>query len=151
MVIANAHKEVWAWAARMIGVEPVVVAEPPPKPSGHGRSARAKPPARRKRASNGRERADPRLAQRDRNDEALLAVMKSAPDASIGAWAQSIGRSRSSTVAALHRLRDADRVESSDGRWRLVEEPVPREPPPKWTKAVSANDKAVYAHLTAAS
>ena len=25
MVIANAHKEVWAWAARMIRVEPVVV------------------------------------------------------------------------------------------------------------------------------
>ena len=42
-----------------------------------------------------------------------------APEAMIGDWAEAIGKSRSSTLSALKRLRDADLAESIEGKWRL--------------------------------
>ena len=62
-----------------------------------------------------------RRAQRDRDHEALLAALRSNPDGSIGDWATTIHKSRTSCVSALHRLRDAGRAESAEGKWRLVE------------------------------
>ena len=71
-----------------------------------------------------------------------------APGGSIGDWAAAIGKSRSSTVSALHRLRDAGLVESVGGKWRLIEEPAPREPAPKWVAPVRGTDRAQQHHLT---
>jgi len=51
----------------------------------------------------------------------------------------------------LKRLRDAGKAESVEGKWRLTEEPAPREPPPRWTTPLRGTDLAATAHLTAAS
>jgi hypothetical protein len=128
-VIGARHPDILLWAARMIGAD---WSQPKPAPKSNGS----------KRKLNG---ADRRLAARDKADEALVEAMKADPDATIGDWAESIGKSRTSTVTALHRLRDADRVESVEGRWKLT---APREPPPKWTKPVSAAHRAAEHHLT---
>jgi hypothetical protein len=74
--------------------------------------------------------------------------MKTAPGASIGDWAGAIGKSRSSVVSALHRLRDADLVETVEGKWRAVEPGAPTAPPPKWVAPVRGADRAQQHHLT---
>jgi hypothetical protein len=68
-------------------------------------------------------------AQRDRDDEALVDAMRANPEGSIGDWTLTVPKSRTSVVSALHRLRDAGLAESVESKWRLVEEPAPREPP----------------------
>ena len=64
--------------------------------------------------------------------------MRASPGAVINESAAAIGKSRSSTVSALHRLRDADQAESVGGKWRLVEPEALREPAPRWTAPLSA-------------
>jgi hypothetical protein len=76
-----------------------------------------------------------------REDERLVATMKANPNASIGALAEAIGKSRTSTVTALHRLRDADLAESLGGVWSLVEPPAQKETA-RWTEPVSASRRA---------
>jgi hypothetical protein len=76
---------------------------------------------------------DHRLEKREADEQALLAAMKADPDGAINDWARAIAKSRTSCVSALHRLRDAGLAESVEGKWRLVEEPAPRGPPPPWT------------------
>ena len=149
MVIAGAHRDIFAWAARMVCGEPPAEAEPPPKLHSNGNGANRV--ARHPSKVNGRVArgsADSRLAKRDAADHALVEVMKANPDDPLGAWAQAIDRSRSATVSALKRLKAAGLAESVERRWRLVEEPPPKEPPPKWVKPVRGADKAEYAHLT---
>jgi hypothetical protein len=63
------------------------------------------------------------------------------PGATIGALAEAIGRSRTSTVTALHRLRDADRAESLNGVWSLTEPPTPKETA-RWIEPVAASRRA---------
>ena len=70
---------------------------------------------------------------------------------SIGDWPAAIGKSRSSTVSGLHRLRDAGLAEAAEGKWRLTEPEAPITPPERWTKPVRGDARAAYAHLTAAS
>ena len=48
---------------------------------------------------------------RDRDDENLLQAMRDSPEGSIGSWAAAIGKSRTSVVSALGRLRDAGLAE----------------------------------------
>ena len=79
-----------------------------------------------------------RREARDADDKALLQAMRDAPEASIGDWAQAIGKSRTSTVSALKRLRDAGLAESVEGKWKLTEEPAPHEPAPQWIAPLSA-------------
>jgi hypothetical protein len=67
----------------------------------------------------------------------LIAAMKANPGASIAALAEAIGKSRTSTVTALGRLRDADRAESRTGVWSLTEPTAPKETA-RWTEPVSA-------------
>jgi hypothetical protein len=132
MVIAGAHRDIFAWAARMIGVEPSAAAPPS---AGNG----AKRPSR----------GGGRLAKRDRDDRALQAAMRSDPDGTISAWSAVVGKSKGSIATALHRLQDAGLAESVDRRWRLVEEPAPKDPPPRWTKPLSGAERAHQVHLTA--
>jgi hypothetical protein len=86
-----------------------------------------------------------RRAQRDRDDEALVEQMRTNPDSSIGDWAAVVGKSRTSIVSTLHRLRDAGMAASVEGKWRLVKAPTPREPPEKWIAPLSASQRA-HAH-----
>jgi hypothetical protein len=67
--------------------------------------------------------------------------MRANPNASIGALAEAIGKSRTSTVSALHRLRDADRAESLGGVWSLVEPTAPKETA-RWIEPVAASRRA---------
>lgn len=127
MVIASAHRELYVWAARMIGAEPS-----PVKPDG-GNGARW----------------GGRLTKRDRDDKKLLEAMRSDPDGTIGAWAGVIHKSKGSVATALRRLESAGLVESVDRRWKLVEEAAPKEPPPRWTKPLSGAERAHQVHLTA--
>jgi DNA-binding transcriptional ArsR family regulator len=68
--------------------------------------------------------------------------MRSAPEAMIRDWAESIGKSRSSTLSALKRLRDAGLAESLEGKWRLTKPDAPREPAPKWIAPLSGAHRA---------
>ena len=60
--------------------------------------------------------------------QSFLKKCSANPGASIGELSTTIDRSKTTTVAALHRLKDAGLVENRDRSWRLVEEPAPREP-----------------------
>ena len=113
--------------------------------SGARAMARRSKPAASRSSYLGRRRA-----QRDRDDESLVEAMRMAPGASIGDWAAAIGKSRSSTVSGLHRLRDAGLAESAEGKWRLTEPEAPMTPPPKWVAPVRGTDRAHQHHLTQA-
>ena len=78
------------------------------------------------------------MSKRDQDDERLLEAMRRNTEATIGDLAKAVGKSRSSIVTALHRLREAGLAQSAEGKWRLTEEPAPREPAPKWTAPLSA-------------
>jgi hypothetical protein len=141
MVIANAHRDLWAWASKAI-----CGADAAPR----RRSRKANGAGHRKPRSNG---DDPylsgRRAQRDRDDEALLAALRANPEGSIGDWATTIHKSRTSCVSALHRLRDAGLAESAEGKWKLIEELPPREPGSKWVAPLSAAARERRAHAVA--
>jgi len=74
--------------------------------------------------------------------------MRENPDATIGEWAESIGRSRSSTASGLHRLHDAGLIENEGKTWRVLEQQAPRETP-KWAQPVRGSDRSAHPHLTA--
>jgi hypothetical protein len=113
LIIGGAFPDILAFAARVV--------EPQQKPSVATR--------RRKRGR--------RRGEGDRNDEKLVAAMKASPGATIGALAEAIGKSRTSIVTALHRLRDADRAERVGRVWSLTEPTAPKETT-RWTEPVSA-------------
>ena len=160
LLISVSHRELFTWAARMIGgAEP---AKEEPRPNGKGPSrerkstfGQAKPP--RNTTSQVKQARKPpsrdayhqrRRTARDADDQALLQIMRDSPGASIADWAEAIGKSRSSTVSALRRLSDAGLAESVEGRWRLTEPETPKDPPPKWTSPVRGTDRAAHPHLT---
>jgi hypothetical protein len=131
MLIANAHRDLYAWASRAIlGDASSADLEPKPRSNGGVPNAR-KAPKRAKPNGHREPRLDPRTVKRDSDDEALVRVMRATPEGKLGGWAEAIGKSRSSVVTALHRLRDVGLVENEDGKWRLTEEPATKEPPPR--------------------
>jgi hypothetical protein len=143
LLISTSHRGLLDWFSRTVCSD-APESEPHSKrqkPNGAARRGRS----HRKPRDNG---DDPYLNRRrearDRSDEALLAAMRSNPEASIGDWATTIGKSRTSTVSALHRLRDAGLAESAEGKWKLTEEPAPREPPAKWIAPLSACQHRVH-------
>jgi hypothetical protein len=93
-----------------------------------------------KRVSGRAKRGNRHVRERpDQCDERLVIAMKANPGANIAALAAAIGKSRTSTVSALHRLRDADRAESQNRVWVLTEpEPPPPAPKERWIAPVSA-------------
>jgi hypothetical protein len=70
--------------------------------------------------------------------------MRANPGASVGKLAEAIGKSRTTTVTALRRLRDADLAESVDRVWSLTEQPARKETP-RWTGPVSAQRRRAEA------
>jgi hypothetical protein len=105
-------------------------------------SARRKANSHRKpRSKNGDPYLSRRRKARDRDDANLLEALRSSPGATIDEWAATIGKSKTSAVAGLHRLRAAGLAESVGGRWALVKQEEPREPAPKWIEPLSAARK----------
>jgi hypothetical protein len=103
---------------------------------------------RRARKSNGhrKPRGDRRLLARDEADERLIEAMRKNPEGVINDWVMVVGKSRTSVVTALGRLRDAGLAETREGRWRLCEEPAPRDPPARWIEPISAACERTRAH-----
>jgi hypothetical protein len=154
MVIANAHQEIFAWTARMLGGEKAVEAKPNgidlsrerKSTFGQAKQARsAQNTAVKQREPSRNAYHQRRREARGRDDQALIQAMRDSPEGSIGDWTEAISKSRTSTVSALHRLRDAGLAESAEGKWRLVEEPAPREPPAKWVAPVSVREHRAHA------
>jgi hypothetical protein len=122
LIVGGAFPDILAFAARVLDApEPHKAAAKPRRPS-----------TRSFKSPTGRRRGE-----RERDDERLIAAMKANPNATTGALAEAIGKSRTSTVTALHRLRDAGLAESPDGVWALTEPSAPKETP-RWTAPVSA-------------
>jgi hypothetical protein len=119
LIVGGAFPDILAFAARVV--------EPQQKPSV---GARPRKPRRSRRRG-----------ERKQDDEKLVAAMKANPNATIGALAEAIGKSRTSTVTALHRLRDADRAESRSCVWSLTEPPAPKETA-RWIEPVAASRRA---------
>ena len=135
-IIANRHPEILSFVSKTISS-----ALDHPGASGHGRP-QGNGCARKSRAG-----AD-RSSKRDLDDQALLVAMEGG--GTIGEWAESIAKSKSSIVTALGRLRDAGLVCNSNRKWALVEA-APREPPPRWVAPLPSSHRASHAHLNAAS
>jgi hypothetical protein len=150
MVIAGAHAELFSWAARMVcDAAPARAStnaqpEPPPRAKGNGvEPHRARRPAARKPKSKGvAAHLALRREARDRDDENLRQAMRDSPASSIGDWAKAIGKSRTSVVAGLHRLRDAGLATNADKAWVLVEPAAPRAAAPRWVAPLSAASHA---------
>jgi hypothetical protein len=145
MIIATAHREIFAWAARMLGGEPLVRTEEAAKQPRSSQNGTASQAARKPKGSAAYHAR--RRKARDHDDQALIETMRTNPEGSIGHWAATIRKGRSSVVSALKRLRDAGLAGSVEGKWKLTEEPAPREPPPRWTAPLSATQRT-HAGLT---
>jgi hypothetical protein len=115
LIVGGAFPDILAFASRV--VEP------------HQRPAVAARPRKPRKSRRG---------ERDQCDERLIEAMKANPGATIAALAEAIGKSRTSTVSALHRLRDADLAESLGGVWSLVEPAAPKETA-RWIEPVAAS------------
>jgi hypothetical protein len=140
MVIANAHRDLFAWAARMLGGEKAVEAKPNGIDLSRERKStlgRAKQAVKQRKPSRNAYHQRRREA-RSRDDQALSQAMRDSPGGSIGDWMSATRKLRSSTVSALKRLRDAGQAESIEGKWRLTEPETPGEPPPKWVAPLHA-------------
>jgi hypothetical protein len=142
LLISTSHRGLLDWFSRTVCAEP----EPAPAPAPPRRKARASARCgnghRQPRGNGNDSYLGRRLAKREADDQALLEALRSNPEGSIGDWATTIGKSRTSCVSGLHRLRNAGLAESVEGKWRLIEEPAPREPPPRWTAPLSATREA---------
>jgi DNA-binding transcriptional ArsR family regulator len=133
-IIGARHADVLQFVARIIGGAD---AEPEVEPPARRRAAR------RSRKANGHRQprvngGDSRLPARDEADKRLVEAMRRNTEATIGELATAVGKSRTSIVSALHRLRDAGLAKSVGGRWALVKQEEPREPAPKWIEPLSA-------------
>ena len=133
LLISTSHRGLLDWFSRTVTPEP----QPQAKPKANGA-------ARRGRYHKPRG-GDRRLAKREADDQALVEAMRRNTEATIGELATAVGKSRTSIVSALHRLRAAGLAQSVEGRWKLTEEPAPREPPAKWTHGLSAAARREHA------
>jgi hypothetical protein len=115
LIAGGAFPDILAFATRALA---------PPK-------AAAEPPKRARRRRGRREPPDQR-------DERLVEAMKDSPGAQIAKLVAAIGKSKTSTVTALHRLRDAGRAESQNRVWVLTEPEPPPAPKERWIAPVSA-------------
>jgi hypothetical protein len=124
LIIAAAFPQVLDFAARVVA-GPRRPTEPPKRARG-----------RHKRLHRGNGRVHERETP-DQIDARLLEAMKASPGAQIANLAEAIGKSKTTTVTSLNRLRDAGLADSIDRVWTLTDLPPPRDPPPRWTAPLS--------------
>jgi DNA-binding transcriptional ArsR family regulator len=141
-LIGNHHADILLFAARMVGGDelaeprPRAVRRRPRKVNGHGAGRR-----------NGDPHLDRRREARDEADARLLEAMRRNAEATIGELATAVGKSRTSIVSGLHRLRAAGLVQSVEGKWKLTEEPAPREPAQPWIQPLKGSrETKTHAH-----
>jgi hypothetical protein len=92
----------------------------------------------------GKNRHPPKSKPAAKADQALLAVMRANPDASLADLIRLGRRPRTSTVASLKRLEEAGLVEHpSKGQYRLVDEVTTSKP--AWVEPVSGRHVARHA------
>ena len=168
MIIANAHSELLAWAQRTLS--PLRNDSAPTQKSasetngGKKASAEISAPGQKAdtevRKANGaggtslhaakKFRAKGRPNSREaaaEHDQALLALMRANPDASVTELIRMSGRPRNSTVLSLERLEKAGLVEhAARGKWTvadLLEVPAPK--PAGWIEPMSGARVARHA------
>ena len=135
LLISTSHRGLLDWFSRTVEPERQKPNGAARKPNGH----------RKPRNGVGDRYLSRRREARDRDDDALVEAMRRNTEATIGDLATAVGKSRTSIVSALHRLRNVDLAESSGGKWKLVEKLAPREPPAKWIAPLSATAGRVHA------
>jgi hypothetical protein len=129
MIIAGSFPDIATFAARIAGA-----------PNGPPNAPKLQRAAKRRNGHGGR--CGARRETPDQCDERLTAAMRANPGANIAVLATAIGKSRTSTVSALHRPRDAGLAENLDRVWMLVEPAEPK-PTPKWIAPVSVQRRRV--------
>ena len=149
MVVASAHAELMAWAQRTLSPPAVPHETPGANSANEARLGSGLKPRKVAKLNGGHGAYHDRLrAKRDTDDERLIEAMKQAPEASVREWGRAIGKCRTATVQALHRLRDAGLIESEEGAWALVEASTnaqPRPPAPRWVEPLTGGRVARHA------
>jgi hypothetical protein len=135
MLISTSHRGLFDWFSRTVCADAPAELEPHPRKSNGAARRGRKANGYRKPRDNG---GDCRLPARDEADKRLLEAMRKNPDGVINDWVMVVGKSRSSVVSALHRLRDSGLAESIGGKWRLTEALAPREPAQPWIQPLKA-------------
>jgi hypothetical protein len=173
MIISSAHSELLVWAHRSLsplnagncaldgdaadksaggqkaGVE--VSKLKPRKTNGASGSngvAKGNGATGAKKGVRAKGRHNPREAAA-KHDQALLALMRANPGASVTAIIRMNRRPRNSTVLSLDRLERAGLIEHAGrGKWKVVDPgllEVPAQKPAGWIEPLSANHKARHA------
>jgi hypothetical protein len=161
MVISNAHGELLAWAQRSLGPGDTSENSEGPRKNGNGTNGRqdggsetSEPKPNGSRPGKPRRKTAKldvaayqarRRGRRDADDERLIETIRLAPEASIREWGAAIGKCRTATVQALHRLRDAGLIENDDGNWALVEPQPATAAAPRWIEPLSGARVARHA------
>jgi hypothetical protein len=160
MIVASAHAELLAWAQRAISGCP-----PPSAVNGNegvnsngagvsnGVAKSDGPPGPAPRIkSRGEGRAKGRHTSREaaaKHDQALLALMRANPGASVTEIIRMNRRPRNSTVLSLDRLEKSGLIEHARrGKWSVVGPDLPEAPaqrPAGWIEPLSANHNARHA------
>jgi DNA-binding transcriptional ArsR family regulator len=144
LLISTSHRGLLDWFSRTVcGDTPEPQPQAKPKLNGAARSARKANGHRKPRNDAG-----DRYLTRRRAASVFrrIAASKFESSSTIGDLAIAVGKSRTSIVSALHRLRAAGLAESIEGRWKLSEEPAPRSLPEKWTAPLSATCERTRVH-----
>jgi hypothetical protein len=161
MVISNAHPELLGWAQRALSsgdtagipaeldknvsetnrADHEAAGNYEPKPNGCRRDKPRREGAKLDVAAYQARRR----GRRDADDERLIETIRLAPGASIREWGSAIGKCRTATVQALHRLRDAGLIENDDGNWALVEPQPASAVAPRWIEPLSGARVARHA------
>jgi hypothetical protein len=132
LILAGSFPDLVSWAVRVFSGQSDA-ANCELKANGVAKSDAAKKGGRAKGRHNSREGAA-------KHDQALLALMRANPDATVTEIIRMNGRPRNSTVLSLERLEKAGLVEyARRGKWTVVD-PAPKPPGPEvrgWIEPLS--------------
>jgi hypothetical protein len=163
MIISNAHAELLAWAQRSLSPRTAgcdVAADQKNTSETNGAekatatyvapTTPAKPKPHKANGEGGRAKGcDTSREAAAKHDQALLALMRANPGASVTEIIRMNRRPRNSTVLSLDRLEKAGLIEHAGrGKWRVVDPDLLEVPAPKpagWIEPLSANHKARHA------
>ena len=138
LILAGSFPDLVSWAVRVLGGEDGAKANGAGGSNGVAKNDGAKKSVRAKGCHNSREGAA-------RHDQALLALMRANPDASVTEIIRMNGRPRNSAVLSLERLEKAGLVEHARrGKWTVVD-PDLLEVPAGWIEPLSGTRVARHA------
>jgi hypothetical protein len=142
LILVGSFPDLVLWAMGAFSGKERAKVDDPGRSKGVGRSHEAKKAARAIGQHAPREAAA-------KHDQALLALMRANPGASVTEIVRMNRRPRNSTVLSLDRLEKAGLVEHAGrGRWKVVDSELLEAPAPKpagWIEPLSANHKARHA------